>query len=58
MIQNVLFNSLQQALFALAFDDEEPEEEVKNKKYVGIINGMADSLLRGMGFAYLRRYRR
>jgi len=51
MIQNVLFNSLQQALFALAFDDEEPEEEVKNKKYVGIINGMADSLLRGMGFA-------
>ena len=51
MIQNVLFNSLQQALFALAFDDEEPEEETKNKKYIGIVNGMADSLLRGMGFA-------
>jgi len=51
MIQNILFNSLQQALFALAFDDEEPSEEAKNKKYVSIINGMADSLLRGMGFA-------
>jgi hypothetical protein len=49
-IQNVIFNALQQALFAMAFDDEEPSEEIKNKKYVGIANGMADSLLRGLGF--------
>jgi hypothetical protein len=50
-IQNLIFNSLQQALFAFAFDDEEPEEEEKKEKYVGILNGMADSLLRGTGVA-------
>ena len=44
------FNALQQALFAMAFDDEEPDEEKKKEKYTGIVNGMADSLLRGMGF--------
>jgi hypothetical protein len=49
-IQNVIFNALQQSLFAMAFDDEEPEEEKKNEKYTGIVNGMADSLLRGIGF--------
>jgi hypothetical protein len=46
-----MFNALQQALFAFAFDDEEPEEEEKKEKYVGILNGMADSLLRGTGVA-------
>ena len=52
LAQNILFNSLQQALFALSFDDEdETSEEIKNKKYASIINGMTDSLLRGMGFA-------
>jgi len=50
MIQNVIFNALQQALFAMAFNDEEPDEEKKNAKYIGILNGMADSLLRGVGF--------
>ena len=49
-IQNVIFNALQQALFAMAFGDEEPDEEKMNKKYTGIVNGMADSLLRGIGF--------
>jgi hypothetical protein len=49
-IQNVIFNALQQALFAMAFGDEEPEEEKKNQKYTSIVNGMADSLLRGVGF--------
>jgi len=49
-IQNVMFNALQQALFAMAFADEEPDEEKKNKKYTSIVNGMADSLLRGVGF--------
>ena len=46
--QNLIFNALQQALFGLAFGDEE-EEEVKEEKYVNVANGMADSLLRGMG---------
>ena len=49
-IQNVVFNALQQALFAMAFDDEEVSEEKKNKKYTNIVNGMSDSLLRGVGF--------
>jgi hypothetical protein len=48
-IQNIIFNALQQALFALAFDDE-AEDEKKQEKYISIANGMADSLLRGMGF--------
>jgi hypothetical protein len=50
MIQNVIFNALQQALFAMAFDDEEGSDENKDKKYTNIVNGMADSLLRGVGF--------
>ena len=46
--QNLLFSALQQALFAIAFDDEE-EDEIKNEKYFNIINGMSDSILRGSG---------
>jgi len=50
-VQNLLFNALQQALFAFAFDDEEPEDKEKEEKYVNIANGMMDSLLRGTGVA-------
>ena len=50
-VQNLIFNALQQALFAMAFDDEEPEDEEKKEKYVNILNSMADSLLRGTGVA-------
>ena len=46
--QNIVFNALQSALFALAFSDEEEEEE-KNK-YFRIANGTADGILRGLGF--------
>ena len=48
-IQNVIFNALQQALFAMAFGDD-ADDEKKQQKYVSITNGMADSLLRGIGF--------
>ena len=47
--QNLIFNALQQALFAFGFGEDEPEEEEKQKKYVNIANGMLDSLLRGGG---------
>jgi hypothetical protein len=47
--QNLLFNALQQALFAFAFDDDEEDTDEQKKKYVSIANGMMDSLLRGMG---------
>ena len=48
-VQNLIFNALQQALFAIGFGDEEPEDEEKQKKYINIANGMLDSLLRGAG---------
>ena len=48
-VQNLIFNALQQALFAFAFGDEEPEDKEKQEKYVSIANGMSDSLLRGLG---------
>jgi hypothetical protein len=54
VMQNVIFNSLQTALFALAFDDEEDEEKKDAKlksKTSRIVNGMVDSLLKGGGIA-------
>ena len=48
-IQNLIFNALQQALFATAFGDEEPEDKKQQEKYLGIANGMLDSILRGSG---------
>ena len=51
-VQNLIFASLQKALFALAFDDDEEDEEKAKKlekKGYGILNSMADSILRGMG---------
>ena len=50
-VQNVIFYSLQSALFALAFDDDEEEEpsiDIQKKKE-RILNGMLDSVLRGTG---------
>tara|TARA_B100000475_G_scaffold192072_1_gene165519 strand:- start:607 stop:3768 length:3162 start_codon:yes stop_codon:yes gene_type:complete len=52
-MQNLIFNSLQQGLFTLLFDEEEEEEKknrTKKEKAVDIINGMIDSLLFGLGF--------
>ena len=45
--QNLLFNSLQNAMFAVAFGDVDDEDKLK--KEIRVANGMADSLLRGMG---------
>ena len=36
MVQNVIFNALQQALFAMAFDDEEPDEEKEKRKNIQV----------------------
>jgi predicted kinase len=51
-IQNMIFNALQQGVFALGFgdDDEELSESDKEKLFNGA-NGMLDSWLRGLGFA-------
>jgi hypothetical protein len=47
-VQNIIFNALQQALFAMLFDDETEEEE--KDRAADIAHGMADSLLFGLGF--------
>ncbi len=60
VVQNIIFNALQQSLFALGFGDDEDEmtakeleahEKDKNKRYYKIANGMLDSQLRGLGVA-------
>ena len=50
--QSLIFSALQNALFALAFDDEKEEEEKEkfaNKKQDRIIDSMISTLLRGSG---------
>ena len=47
-IQNVIFYSLQTALFAVMFGDDEDEEQILKKKE-RVINGSIDSILRGAG---------
>jgi hypothetical protein len=49
IIQNVMFNALQNALFAEAFGEDEEEDKKKEDRAGRIANGMADSLLAGLG---------
>ena len=51
VVQNIIFTALQQALFAVAFGDDDEEEDEMNKKYIRMANSMSDSILRGLGFA-------
>ena len=61
-IQNLIFNSLQQALFAMLpdFEDdddlteeqlEEKRQKMESQKTTRVLNGMIDSILRGSGLA-------
>jgi hypothetical protein len=47
-IQNIIFYSLQTALFAVMFDDDEDEDQILKKKE-RVIQGSIDSILRGAG---------
>ena len=47
-VQNLVFYGLQQALFAMMFDDDEDDERML-KKQGRMINGSIDSVLRGAG---------
>ncbi len=47
-VQNLMFNALQQGLFALGFGDDFSDEE-KEGKTIDTVNGMVDSMLRGLG---------
>ena len=60
VVQNIIFNALQQSLFALGFGDDEDDltgekleayEKEKRDRYYKIANGMLDSQLRGLGVA-------
>jgi len=57
-VQNLVFNALQQALYAVGFGDNEDdltEDQLKaissdkNERYFNTVNGMLDSQLRGLG---------
>ena len=48
-VQNLVFYSLQTALFAVMFGDEDEENEKFLKKKERVINGTIDSILRGSG---------
>ena len=47
IVQSLIFNALQQGLFALGMGDA--DEDKKNKKYFDISNSMIDTQLRGIG---------
>ena len=47
-VQNIIFNALQQAVFAIGFGDDEDDER-NQERYLDTANGMLDSLLRGLG---------
>lgn len=47
-VQNLIFYSMQTALFAMMFSDDDDDEKWLEKKE-RVINGSLDSLLRGMG---------
>ena len=54
-VQNIMFSTLQQGLFAVAFDDDDDEDKDKKKKTkkdaaFDVANGVLDSILRGTGF--------
>ena len=47
--QNLLFNALQQAMFAMMFEDDEEDDSILAKKGPKVINGMIDGIARGTG---------
>jgi hypothetical protein len=47
-IQNLIFNALQQAVFAIGFGDDDIDDK-DEKKLIKTANGMIDSSLRGLG---------
>ena len=48
-VQNIIFTALQQAMFAMLFDDDEIDDEEQTEASTKIVNGIADTFLRGSG---------
>jgi len=52
-VQNIMFSTLQQGIFATFFDDDEEEDKkakTKQDAAYDVANGVLDSILRGTGF--------
>lgn len=51
-VQNILFSTLQQGLFAVFFDDDDEDKKKKTnqEKAIGIADDVLDTILRGTGF--------
>ena len=49
ILQNILFHTMQKAIFALAFQDEANDEE-EEKRLIMTANGIADTFLAGSGY--------
>jgi hypothetical protein len=56
-VQNIMFSTLQQGLFAVMFDDDDEEDKKKKEQKktktdaaMDVANGVLDSILRGTGF--------
>ena len=48
-VQNLIFTALQNAIFALAFEDDEEDAAILDKKGARMANSMVDTILRGTG---------
>jgi len=50
-VQNLIFSTLSNALFAMAFDDEDEDKKQDkiDKKEIRVVNNMIDTILRGSG---------
>ena len=49
VLQNIIFHSLQKAIFAIAFQDEATDEEEEQRLYM-VANGIVDTFLAGSGY--------
>mgnify|MGYP003664659359 FL=1 len=48
-VQNIIFNGVQQAMFAMIWGDDESDEKEK-QRFFNLGNGMIDTILRGSGW--------
>jgi hypothetical protein len=57
VLQNIMFNALQNLLFAVLWSDDDDDEEAKAKdskqRTLRTVNGIADNILKGMGMNYV-----
>ena len=56
-VQNLMFNALQNLLFAVLWSDDDDDEEAKAKdskqRTIRTVNGMLDNILKGMGMRFV-----